>query len=1013
MDVRLPDGRIISNVPDGTTKEELDKKLNGIATPKINETLSEPIQNEITKPEQAQEQTYSKSYLDSRITGKSWDDSTILGKALNAVIPQPKKIPAQLMRQLGLGTRGLAEGVGETTDFIETPIREGINLLAKPFQEQGAGSLIKLKTEAAIKPKLKSFNIPYAENRNERINQEAIKMLPITAGPNALIRGLNPTSYVGKNIQKSLLESEGKQLASGAAMGAAAQYAAEEGVGELGQLGYGTAASFLPFLTKGKGLVTTPKPIYKQNLNKEQTGKAIDLIDNYEYELAQSLKLGIDPQEAKVKTLKRLRLPEEKLNQSYLNASRPLNTFIKNNGEIDYAGINTSILNKQKADYKNPSMLTKAIDNTTTRIKALSEDVSNGLRFLDFQQHINVARKIEYVKPFLEKINKIKKQNLSKYNQLELFLYNEKHNEVLKIMKEIGPDAVRAWKNTQSVLNSTRNELLQSGFEINKTEQYFPRQVNNVDKLHRGLNIEQQTDLDKLLNNKLLSNITENIIKKDKNISRDEAIKIASLEIKDKGLNAKKDLSNDDLSNIYDSYIRGYGTNKLQLNKPGFTKQRTMGELTERELPYYEDASSRLLNYIRSSQKSIEQRRFMGQDIPRELNSEASIDSSLGRILSKESKNLSQKELLELRSLLVSRFGKGEESPSKSIATIKDIIYAGTLANPFSAGTQVGDFFQTSYQFGVKKSVGTLLKENQAKLSDLGLDDIINADLSKEKRVTSSALDFLLKTNFFKKADKIFKEVNMNTALREGKALSKNKEGLKQLENKWKKVMGNEYDSFIKDLQSGELTDNVRYYLWHNLADQQPISLSEMPQWYLDMPNGRVFYSLQSFALKQLDVVKRTIINEYKHGSKKQAMKNAVRYSLVIGGGQTAVDYTKDAGLGREINPYNIPKDILFNTIKVFGVSEYDWGTALKDGKIDEWFTKMWMPPLRVLTAPVEDAAFLLKKALDPDADEITNEDLYNLQTTRRIPYVGTILQNYLGGGKERYNERIENEKYN
>ena len=146
MDVRLKNGQIISNIPEGTTQSELDKilKLNNISNPEDSNKLKSTTENIKAKPTVEEK---SESYKGSRITGKNWDDTTALGKVLNTIIPQPEKIPAQLMRQLGLGTRGLAEGVGETTDFIETPIREGINFLAKPFQEQGAGSLIKLKTE--------------------------------------------------------------------------------------------------------------------------------------------------------------------------------------------------------------------------------------------------------------------------------------------------------------------------------------------------------------------------------------------------------------------------------------------------------------------------------------------------------------------------------------------------------------------------------------------------------------------------------------------------------------------------------------------------------------------------------------------------------------------------------------------------------------------------------------------------------------------------------------------------
>ena len=402
---------------------------------------------------------------------------------------------------------------------------------------------------------------------------------------------------------------------------------------------------------------------------------------------------------------------------------------------------------------------------------------------------------------------------------------------------------------------------------------------------------------------------------------------------------------------------------------------------------------------------------MFGQDIPDTFQSAEDIRLSLGTLLQNEGKDLSQKQLDEVRELMISRFGKGEQSAGKFVSTLKDFIYVGTLANPLSALTQAGDVAQTAFQFknGVKKSLNALFSTKEVKIKDMGLDEVITGDLSKEKRWSSDLLSKFLKGNLFKAVDKLGKETNFQTALKEGRALSKNKEGQKVLQNKWSKVFGDDYDSFLKDLQSGKVTDNVKYYLWHNLADQQPISLSEMPKYYLDMPNGRAFYALQSFALKQLDVIKRNIINEYKNGNKKKAVWQGTRYAMIVGGGNTAVDYAKDATLGRNIDPYNIPRDILLNTVKIFGVNDYTL-KGLSEGKVDDWFNTMWMPPLSVPFAPVQDAAMILNKAFDPD-EEFTAEDFYKSQTLPRLPFGGTIIKQTLGGGAERYNERLEDER--
>jgi len=980
MDVRLPDGRILRNVPEGTTKAEIEKKLN-LTTPQINVS---PTEKEIEE---------SVGILTGK---KTWDDSTTVGKILNKIIPEPEKIPEQLKRQSGLAGRHFIEGTSDLADFIATPVREGLNIFL-PEENK-----IKPIKESVVKPALKELGVPEPKTKLERVVGEATKIIPFTGGTNALIRMANPKTYLGKNIQQTLLESEGKQLASAALAGAGTQYAQEEGAGTAGQLGAGFAAGVLPFLTKGKQS-QIQKPFAKQNLTNKQVDKTTDLLLDYEYDYAKNLKLGLDPNESKKIALKRHGLTEDKLTQSYINVDRPVNNFVNKNGNINLPAIETTILNKEKSDFEAGGILSNLTANLTTRMKGITEDGANRLRFHDFSESINVDRKMTAVEPFVKILENIKKKTPQKYKQLELDLYNENHASVLKTMQDQGSDAVNAWKNTQQVLNTIKNELKDSGFSLNNIEQYYPRSVKNIKKFHRAFNINEKADLDKLYEQKLLNNKVAQIQRQDKNLSKTDAIIKAQELIEQQGLTVEKDLSMSDKSEIMDMYLRGYGGQKLQAGKPKYTKQRNVNELTETHLPYYDDASISLINYIKQTQKDIEKRRFLGQDIQRDLSSDADISASVGTVLARAQQENNNK-------LSQEQFGKGEQQPIKSVATVKDLIYTGALANPFAAGTQVGDIFQTAYQFNLRKAVGGLLNTKQAKLKDLGLEDTINADLSKEKRWSSTLLGKLLKTNFFKRIDQLGKETNMNTALRDGMRLAKSKQGSKVLELKWKKVMGDEYDNFKKELEAGELTDNVRYYLWHNLADQQPISLSEMPKWYLDMPNGRVFYALQTFALKQLDIIKRTIINEYRHGSKKEALKNAVRYTAIVGGGNTAVDYGKDIALGREIDPYNIPKDILFNTIKVFGINEYGFNTALKQGNLERWIADTWMPPIGIITAPLQDALFLTKKALDPD-EEITSEDLYNLQTGKRLPFTGPLIPNYLGGGRERYNERLEEER--
>ena len=54
------------------------------------------------------------------------------------------------------------------------------------------------------------------------------------------------------------------------------------------------------------------------------------------------------------------------------------------------------------------------------------------------------------------------------------------------------------------------------------------------------------------------------------------------------------------------------------------------------------------------------------------------------------------------------------------------------------------------------------------------------------------------------------------------------------------KVYGDEIDAIVSDLKAGlTLSENVKLHMFNELADIQPIALSEMPEAYLTVPNGR------------------------------------------------------------------------------------------------------------------------------------------------------------------------------
>jgi hypothetical protein len=170
------------------------------------------------------------------------------------------------------------------------------------------------------------------------------------------------------------------------------------------------------------------------------------------------------------------------------------------------------------------------------------------------------------------------------------------------------------------------------------------------------------------------------------------------------------------------------------------------------------------------------------------------------------------------------------------------------------------------------------------------------------------------------------KEGNLNAAFAKAKNLVKDtrSKAYQDFAKEQAQYFGPETKKLIDALKRGDANDqNVKLYLYEQLAKTQPISLSEMPEQYLKMQDGRVFYFLKSFGLKQLETTRRDILRKLASTNKdevKEGMKQAIRLGVFFGGGVTTTNLTKDFLLDRDPNVWNAGTDAFWT---LFGQSRY------------------------------------------------------------------------------------------
>lgn len=614
---------------------------------------------------------------------------------------------------------------------------------------------------------------------------------------------------------------------------------------------------------------------------------------------------------------------------------------------------------------KNP-FFDNLLGTLSTRVRNISEPIAHRLRAHEFNVHANTQKVYDEVTPLLNAMGKVP-SNLQK--RLAVQLGNGDFDSAIALMSKYSPDVDQSLANTRVALDNVFKELKKVGYEIDAIENYFPRQVKDLDGLRKKLDAPRLNLIDKAL------------------LDRARGL----------GLNTASDLPAEESEKIINQVIRGYKP-KVDGAKLSFSKSRVLPEITEDITEFYEKPAVALSNYIRSAVNDIERRRFLGRDIAvNKTGTTLDTEASVGNFIQKEVAlgNLSATKGDELVSLLQARFGLGEKGPAQSIRALRNLGYATTLANPLSALVQIGDIGLSAYMNGMGNTIRAILGKSKITMQELGLDNVIAQELNSVTD-TSAALHKLFGYSGFRAVDRFGKNVNLNAALNKGNRFSKTEKGQQALAKKYKNAFGDEeFAKLINELKSGEMSDRVKLYLWNELSDVQPISLSEVPTSYLNSPNGRILYALKTYSIKQLDLLRRDIVQQYKKGNKAEATKNLVRYLAIVPLVGGTVEEVRDFALGRGFELEDIVTDNApENVLKTFGANEYVRQKYLSQGKVSEAIVNTLTPPLAYIDAVTTDMFNLL-----------TSGDVVPEETLREMPIIGRLWYNFFGGGLESWKD--------
>ena len=747
-----------------------------------------------------------------------------------------------------------------------------------------------------------------------------------------------------------------------------------------------------------KGIKTLVVDKTASNLEKRV---ANSLLDDIEYTAAKYEFDGMPANKIPNAVKTKLNISNDTFNKvlNITKNERKFNLNIGKRTEDELAGI---IVKREgiNIDYTKPAKSLQSLDHlvgiTHTQMKKISEPIAGKMQRFEKDIHVNPLPYLQKVKPFIN----IMKNNLfgikkADKRKISAALFNRKYDEAGKILSKYTQEDVLT--PVRETLDSLYNNLEEKGIRgLNYIESYFPRKVADLNAIKERIN-----KIDYKEGSALTRQLAEEKAKKGTNLTEDEIEKVIRKRI--------------------NSILH-----KTKNKEVGNFKTRKINTIYDEILEHYETPELALVDYIHKSINTIAKKDFFGTSAVTDDLLTLDTKASISKFMANETRLLPPEAFDEVEYLLTARFGDnaGEQGTDSTTSLLKNTIYGTHLSDPTSAIQQMGDMPITAFMqgiFNLPRGLVNLFSKNNIKVSDIGLDNF-SAEVTRPKGWASILSNYALKFGF-SQIDRFNKSIYLNSAfskvksqltpnfMEKKKGLPVSISGYDELKKDYYPVFGEEFNSFVDAVQRGDIKDeNVVLYLWSELSKAQPISLSEMPPVYLNKPHGRLFYTLKSFTLKQLDIMRNSIYEEARKGNALKATKNAAVYTLLVTGvGNTGIQQINNmiSGRGDYISPDSVSDDFVSNILKQFFLSRYTLDRYGAKGDIPQMLIDAGLPPYTWASSIMGDLFYMtgLEELINPSNPFKFEDKKHRYKSIKLLPF-GKTIYNRAAGGNEDFAEK-------
>ena len=571
----------------------------------------------------------------------------------------------------------------------------------------------------------------------------------------------------------------------------------------------------------------------------------------------------------------------------------------------------------------------------STELGGISQPLLRRAR--DYERFVmeRTDKALDAVTPF---IKGIKKLPTAAADALNLALLRNDPGEIAAAIKG-NPVLVAGYKQVQNLLAAFRAEQIGLGRFAAGVNDYFPRVVKDLEGLKEALNLPMRTQLENTL------------------------AKAEADMIKARG----RGLTDVERSLVVNRSLLASAPNA---SLPGFAKARGV-DVTADLAQFYMTPTESLLRYIVGAVEDAEVAKFFGKDLASKklANGQMAthVDDSIGNLIQSEMKSgaLSAEKQLAIKSVLESRFKAGEQQMGGFLQDVRNATNIGLLGNFASAATQIGDSLMTAYHHNLMPTLGALRMKltgsSQITPKEFGLVNHIAEEMGST-RITGKALQTLFKYTGFSAIDQFAKGLNLQAGLIKNQQLAQTPKGQAKLAERWGQAFGAEFPQLLADLAAKRISEPVKSLLFSELSNAQPITKLEVPQAYLDHPNGRILYQMKTYMLKQIDVVRRDAYQEIAKGNYVKGARNLVALAAAMSLANIPGDIVKDMLAGRPVQLDKI--DYVENILQNFGINHYTMSKIHAETKakgVVEFAKGTVTPPILSMLSDLDKPERLIK----------------------------------------------------